>query len=185
LHTDWAGDARRLPLNQALAEARELAEHREKTVMSTKPDPIPKEYHAVTPYLVVKGAAAAIEFYRKAFSATETLRLDLPGGKIGHAEIRIGDSIVMLADEFPDMGFSSPETIGGTPVSLHLYVEDVDAVFQKAMTLGCKELKPLQDQFYGDRTGTLQDPYGHVWTVATHIEDVSLEEVKNRLPKSS
>lgn len=151
--------------------------------MSSPAKPIPDGYHSVTPYLIVKDAPAAIEFYRKAFGARETMRLEMPGGKVGHAEIRIGNSIVMLADEFPDMGFKGPRTVGGTPVSLLVYVEDVDAIFSRALELGCRELKPLRDQFYGDRSGTLEDPHGHVWTVATHIEDLSLEEVKARMAR--
>lgn len=149
-------------------------------VMTGTVKPIPDGYHSVTPYLVVKGAAAAIEFYKKAFGATELFRMDAPEGKIGHAEIKIGDSPIMLADEFPGMGYVSPTTLGGTPVSLMIYVDDVDTVFPKAIAAGGDQLKPLQDQFYGDRSGTLKDPFGHVWTVATHKEDVALEEMEKR-----
>ena len=142
--------------------------------------PIPDGYHSVTPYLVINGAAEAIDFYKKAFGATELFRMD-HGGKIGHAEIKIGDSPVMLADENPDMGYVGPQALGGTPVSLMIYVEDVDTIYKKAIASGAAELKPLQDQFYGDRSGTLKDPYGHIWTVATHKEDVTPEEINKRV----
>jgi len=141
--------------------------------------PTPEGYHSVTAYLVMKGAAEAIEFYKKAFGATELFRMEHEG-KIGHAEIKIGDSPVMLADEHPEMGFVGPKTLGGTPVSLMIYVDDVDTVFNRAIAEGGVEMKPLQDQFYGDRSGTLTDPFGHVWTVATHKEDVSPEEMSQR-----
>ena len=142
--------------------------------------PIPEGYHSVTPYLVMKNAAAAIEFYKKAFGAVELLRMAAPGGKIGHAEIKIGDSPVMLADEYPDMGFKGPESLGGTPVSLMIYVDDVDKIYPQAITAGGKEVRPLQNQFYGDRSGTLTDPFGHVWTISTHVEDVPEEELAKR-----
>ena len=146
--------------------------------MKTKP--IPDGYHTATPYLIVNGAAQALEFYKKAFGATEMMRFPGPGGKVMHAEIKIGDSPIMLADEAPEMGARSPKTIGGTPVSLLLYVEDVDAWASKAVAAGAKVQRPVQDQFYGDRTGTFEDPFGHVWSIATHKEDVSLEEMKKR-----
>ena len=142
--------------------------------------PIPAGYHSVTPYLVMKNAAAAIEFYKKAFGAVELLRMAAPGGKIGHAEIKIGDSPVMLADEYPDMGFKGPESLGGTPVSLMIYVDDVDKIYPQAIAAGGKEVRPLQNQFYGDRSGTLTDPFGHVWTISTHVEDVPEEELAKR-----
>jgi PhnB protein len=142
--------------------------------------PIPDGYHSVTPYLIVQGAGRAIEFYKKAFGATEVMRFDGPGGRIGHAEIRIGNSPVMLADEYPDMGFRSPQALGGAGVSLMVYVEQVDAVFKRAIAAGAKELRPLTNQFYGDRSGTLQDPFGHVWTIATHLEDIAPEEMRKR-----
>ena len=142
--------------------------------------PIPEGYHSVTPYLVMKNAAAAIEFYKKAFGAVELLRMAAPGGKIGHAEIKIGDSPVMLADEYPDMGFKGPESLGGTPVSLMIYVDDVDKIYPQAIAAGGKEVRPLQNQFYGDRSGTLTDPFGHVWTISTHVEDVPEEELAKR-----
>ena len=147
-------------------------------------DPIPPGYHTATPYLIIKGAAQAIEFYKRAFGATELMRLADPTGNIGHAEIKIGDSPVMLADEFPDMGFRSPQAYGGSPVGILLYVKDVDAYFQKAVSAGAKVMRPVKDQFYGDRTGTLVDPYGHVWSIATHIEDVTPEEISRRFESS-
>jgi PhnB protein len=142
--------------------------------------PIPEGYHSVTPYLIVKDAARALEFYKKAFGAKETMRMAGPGGKIGHAEIRIGNSAVMLADEFPQMGASSPQTLGGSPVGLMIYVEDVDSRFNQAVAAGATVERPLKDQFYGDRSGTLVDPFGHKWTIATHKEDVSPEEMQRR-----
>ncbi|HEV8471575.1 MAG TPA: VOC family protein [Methylomirabilota bacterium] len=142
--------------------------------------PIPEGHHVVTPYLCIKGAADAIEFYKKAFGATEVMRLAQPDGRIGHAELQLGDSRVMLADEFPDMNFRGPHSIGGTAVHLHLYVEDVDAVVGRAVGVGAKVLRPVQDQFYGDRSGSVADPYGHVWHVATHKEDLSMEEIRRR-----
>ncbi|HEX9302848.1 MAG TPA: VOC family protein [Thermoanaerobaculia bacterium] len=145
--------------------------------------PIPEGYHSVTPYLCIKGAAAALEFYKKAFGAKELMRMPAPGDKIGHAEIQIGDSHVMLADEFPEMGFLSPQSVGGSPVMMHLYVEDVDATANKAVAAGAKVTKPVADQFYGDRSGQLQDPFGHNWYVSTHKEDVSPEEMKARSAK--
>src|SRR5436309_15497214 len=129
--------------------------------MANKPKPIPTGYEAATPYLCVRGAARAIEFYKQAFGATELARLADPNGKIGHAEIKIGAAPIMLADEFPEMGFRSPQSIGGSPVMIHLYVEDVDAVARQAVAAGAKMLRPVQDQFYGDRSGTLADPFGH------------------------
>jgi PhnB protein len=146
--------------------------------MSVKP--IPDGYHSVTPYLSIKGAADAIEYYKKAFGAVELFRMAAPDGKIGHAEIKIGDSPIMLADEYPEMEFVSPKTLGGSPVGLMIYVDDVDTVYKRSIAAGGQEVKPLQDQFYGDRSGTLKDPFGHVWTVATHKEDLSEEEMKKR-----
>ena len=149
--------------------------------MSSKVKPIPDAYRGATPYLICRGASDAIEFYKKAFGATETFRLAAPGGKIGHAEIRIGKhAIVMIADEHPDMGARSPQTIGGTPVSVYIYVEDVDAVARQAEAAGAKLLRPVADQFYGDRSVHLEDPFGHRWGFATHKEDLSFEEIKKR-----
>ncbi len=142
--------------------------------------PIPAGYHTATPYLIIKGAAEAIEFYKQAFGAEEVLRMEQPNGKLGHAEIKIGDSHIMMADEVPEMGFRGPETLGGSPVGILLYVKDVDSMFAQALAAGGKELKPLADQFYGDRSGTLTDPFGHVWTIATHVEDVPPEELNRR-----
>ena len=147
--------------------------------MSVKP--IPDGYHSVTPYLIIKGAAAAIEFYKQAFGAIELMRMPGPDDKIGHAEIKIGNSPVMLADEHPDMGFRGPQSLGGTPVSLMIYLEDVDMVFARSIAAGATVLRPIQDQFYGDRSGTLTDPFGHVWTIATHKEDLSPEEIAQRV----
>ena len=148
--------------------------------MTGKVKPIPEGYHSVTPYLIIKGAADAIEFYKKAFGAIELFRMAQPGGKIGHAEIKIGDSPIMLADEFPEMKYVGPKTLGGSPVSLMIYVKDVDNVFNQAIAAGGEQQKPLQDQFYGDRSGTLKDPFGHVWHIATHKEDVTPEEMHKR-----
>ena len=142
--------------------------------------PIPEGYHSVTPYLCINGAVEALEYYKKAFGATELFRME-HDGKIGHAEIKIGDSPLMLADEFPGMGFLSPPTLGGSPVGIMIYVDDVDTVFQRAIDAGAVQKKAVQDQFYGDRSGTLTDPFGHVWTVATHKEDVSPEEMDRRM----
>jgi PhnB protein len=142
--------------------------------------PIPDGYHSVTPYLIVRGCARAIEFYKTAFGATELSRMEAPGGTIGHAEIKIGDSPVMLADENPDWGARGPDTFGGSPVQLMIYVEDCDSVFRRAVDAGATEVRPLQDQFYGDRSGMLKDPFGHSWTIATHKEDLSPEELQRR-----
>src|SRR5688572_2590764 len=143
--------------------------------------PIPNGYHSVTPYLIIKNAAAAIEFYKRAFGATELYRLDGPGGTVAHAEVQIGDSRVMVSDEWPDFGALGPESRGGTTVGFCIYVEDCDAAFEKAVAAGGRAEKPVQDQFYGDRSGTIVDPFGHKWTLATHIEDVSMEEIERRM----
>jgi PhnB protein len=142
--------------------------------------PIPKGYHDVTPYLSVQGAAQAIEFYKKAFGAAEVMRMPGPEGKLGHAEIRIGGSRVMLSDEYPEMDFMGPQTRGGTSVHLHVYLKDVDRVVERAVAAGAKLLRPVEDKFYGDRSGSVQDPFGHVWHVATHVEDVPPKEMKKR-----
>ncbi len=148
--------------------------------MTSRVKPIPEGYHTATPYLIIKGAARAIEFYKKAFGATELMRMAQPDGRIGHAEIRIGNSPIMLADEVPEMGHRSPQSLGGSPVSILLYVEDVDALFNQAVSAGAKVQKPVQDQFYGDRIGGVTDPFGHVWYIATHKEEVSPEEMRKR-----
>ena len=137
--------------------------------MATKS--IPDGYHSVTPYLIIKGAAAAIDFYKRAFGATELMRMPSPDGRIGHAEIKIGDSAIMLADEHPQMGYKSPQSLGGAGVSMMVYVDRVDDVFKRAVETGAKEMQPVKDQFYGDRSGTFGDPFGHVWTISTHKED--------------
>jgi PhnB protein len=146
---------------------------------------IPDGYHSVTPYLFIRGAGGAIDFYKKVFDAKEIMRVAGPIGQIMHAEIKIGDSIIMLADENPKTGAMSPQTAGGISVSLHLYLESVDDVVQKAVDGGAKLLHPVQNQIYGDRSGTLIDPFGHMWSVATHVEDVSPEEMKKRMAAAS
>lgn len=145
-----------------------------------KTKPIPDGYHTVTPYLIVDGAARAIEFYVRAFNAKESMRMPGPGDKIMHAEIKIGTSPIMLADEFPKSNALSPKSTGGSPVILMLYVEDVDALFAQALAAGARVERAVQDQFYGDRTCTVIDPFGHRWTIATHIEDVSRDEIDRR-----
>jgi PhnB protein len=142
--------------------------------------PVPEGYHTATPYLIVHDAARALDFYQRAFGAKELMRFAAPDGKIGHAEIRIGDSVIMLADEYPDMGYRSPRALGGSPVSVMLYIEDVDARFARALAAGAIQTRALENQFYGDRTGTLTDPFGHVWTLATHVEDVPPDELQRR-----
>jgi PhnB protein len=146
---------------------------------------IPKDYNTVTPYLVIKGAAQAIEYYKKVFGATETVRMNGPDGQVGHAELKIGSSHIMLADENPRMGqgHTSAATIGASPVSLYVYLPDVDSVVRRAVAEGAKILKPVEDQFYGDRSGFIQDPFGHFWSVATHVEDVSAKEMEERMKK--
>ena len=147
---------------------------------------IPKDYNSVTPYLVVKDAAKAIDYYKKVFGATETVRMNGPDGKVGHAELKIGNSHIMLADENPSMGqgHSSAASIGASPVSLYLYIPDVDRVVERAVSAGAKILKPVQDQFYGDRSGFIEDPFGHLWGIATHVEDVAPQELEERAKKA-
>ena len=142
--------------------------------------PVPEGYPRVTPYLIVDGAGAAIDFYTSVLGATERMRMPAPEGRIGHAELELGNSVIMLADEHPEMNAAGPKRVGGTPVSLHVYVEDADAVFARALDAGAKELQPLEDKFYGDRGGSFEDPFGHHWNVATHVEDVSEEEMSRR-----
>ena len=146
--------------------------------------PIPEGYRSVTPYLCCRNAGAAIDFYKKAFGATEVMRMGAPDGKVGHAEIQIGDSRVMLADEFPEMGFRSPQSLGGSPVMIHLYVGDVDATAETAVAAGAKIVRAVEDQFYGDRGGQLDDPFGHKWYVSTRKEDISSEEMQRRAAKA-
>ncbi|HET6576661.1 MAG TPA: VOC family protein [Fimbriiglobus sp.] len=143
--------------------------------------PIPDGYHTVTPYFTVRNAAAALEFYKKAFGAVELMRFDMPDGGVAHAEIQIGDSKVMFGDECPVMGNKSPQSLGGTTGGLCIYVANCDAMFAKALATGATVMKPMADQFYGDRSGTVIDPFGHAWTIATHKEDVSLDEMKARM----
>ena len=143
--------------------------------------PIPEGYHSVTPYLYLRDAAAAIEFYQKAFDAVELFRMPMPDGNIGHAEIKIGNSHVMLADEMPEMGITGPAALNGTSVGLCIYLENVDQQFEQAVAAGGEVLRPLTNQFYGDRSGTLKDPFGHTWTLATHVEDVPPEEMQKRM----
>lgn len=150
-----------------------------------KVKPVPAGYHAVTPYLSLRGAAEAIDFYKKALGAKELMRMPGPDGKIGHAEIQIGDSRVMLADEYPEMNFTGPASYGGTSVHLHVYLPNVDAQVAKALKAGAKLVRPVKDQFYGDRLGTIEDPFGHVWHLATHIEDLSKAEMKKRAAKAA
>jgi len=147
--------------------------------------PIPEGYHTLTPYLIIRGAADAIEFYKKALGATELFRFPAPDGKIGHAEIKIGDSPIMVADEYPEMGYKGPQSLGGSPVSLMIYVADVDTVFNRAVAAGASVKEAVSDKFYGDRIGTLTDPFGHVWHISTHKEDVSIEEMERRAKAAS
>jgi PhnB protein len=142
--------------------------------------PIPDGYPRVTPYLIIDGASSAIDFYRSVLGATERMRMPSPDGRVGHAELEIGDSLIMLADEFPEMEARSPKTVGGTPVSLHVYVEDADSVFDRAIQAGARALQPVEDKFYGDRSGQFEDPFGHQWNVATHVEDVPPDEMAAR-----
>jgi PhnB protein len=143
--------------------------------------PIPDGYHSITPYLIVDGAAAALEFYKTAFGAVELFRMPMPDGKLAHSEFQIGDSRLMMGDESPTMGFRGPKSLGGSAISLCIYVDNVDSLAERAIAAGVKVLRPVQDQFYGDRTGTFEDPYGHVWTIMTHTEDVTAEEMNQRM----
>ena len=147
--------------------------------------PIPDGYPRVTPYLIINGANSAIEFYSEVLGAKERMRMGAPDDKVGHAELEIGDSVVMLADEFPEMGARGPKVVGGTPVTLYVYVEDVDEVFERALQAGAKELRAVEDKFYGDRSGEFEDPFGHRWSVATHVEDVPPEEMAERMAAAS
>jgi PhnB protein len=142
---------------------------------------VPAGHHTVAPYLAVKDGVKALEFYKEAFGAVEAYKLVMPDGRLGHAEIRLGDSVIMLSDEFPEYGGKAPPTLGGSPVSIHVYVDDVDAFVKRAVAAGAKERRPVADQFYGDRSGQVEDPYGHLWWIATHKEDVSPEEMQKRV----
>ena len=148
-------------------------------------DPIPDGYQRVTPYLHVDGAEAAIDFYTRILGAKERMRMPAPQGKIGHAELELGDAVIMLADEFPDMNVQGPKTVGGTPVTLHVYVEDVDGTFEEALNAGATSVRDVEDQFYGDRAGQFEDPFGHRWSIASHIEDVPPEEMEKRMAEMS
>jgi PhnB protein len=158
--------------------------------MPTQVKPIPDGYSSITPYLSIKGAKEAIAFYQRALGAQEVYKLEMPDGRIGHAELQIGSSRVMLADEMPEMPdivVRSPSTVRGTTVGFNVYLEDVDARFAQAVAAGAKVKRPVQNQFYGDRSGTVEDPYGHIWTLSTHVEDVSPDEIMRRMaamPKS-
>jgi PhnB protein len=149
--------------------------------VATATKPVPEGYHSATPYLIVKGAAEAIDFYQRAFGATELLRMADQKGAIAHAEIKIGDSVIMLADENPNVGYRGPRSLGGSTVSILLYVADVDDTFARALEAGARAQRPVANQFYGDRSGTLEDPFGHFWTISTHVEDVAPEEMKRRV----
>lgn len=151
--------------------------------MANQARSIPEGQDAAIPYLAVKDGSKAIDFYKKAFGATEVFRTADPSGKIGHAELKIGGGRIFLADEYPERGFVSPRTLGGSPVMMHLYVEDVDSVAKKAVAAGAKEVQKVENQFYGDRGGKFEDPFGHQWWIATHVEDVSPEELKTRAKK--
>ena len=144
-------------------------------------NPVPDGYHSATPYLIVDGAARAIDFYKRAFDATELMRIPASGDRIGHAEIKVGDSVIMLADEHPDIHARGPQHYGGSPISILLYVDDVDALFKQAIAAGGTETRPVADQVYGDRSGSLKDPFGHSWHLSTHVEDVSMEELDRRM----
>jgi PhnB protein len=148
--------------------------------MNAKVKPIPEGYRSITPYLTVKNAAAALDFYKQVFDAKERFRMADPGGRIGHAEFTIGDSLIMLSDEYPDMGALGPQSLGGTPMAIQLYVEDVDAVVEGAVKAGARLERPVENQFYGDRAGMLIDPFGHKWWVSTHVEDVPPQELERR-----
>jgi PhnB protein len=152
--------------------------------MTSNVKPIPDGYHSLTPYISIKGAAKAIEFYKRAFGATVEVYMGMPDGRVGHAELQIGDSRLMLADEMadmPDAVAKSPESLGGTTFGLNLYLPDVDAQVQRAVEAGATVKRPVKTQFYGDRSGTIEDPFGHIWTLSTHVEDVSAEEMKKRM----
>jgi PhnB protein len=164
---------------------RSKAQAKKAAVQQKKVQPVPAGYHSVTPYLSIRGAAQAIEFYKKALGAKEVMRMPGPDGKVGHAELQIGDSRVMLADEYEAIGFLSPQARGGTTVTLHVYVKDADAMVARASAAGAKITRPVEDQFYGDRTGSIEDPFGHVWHFATRKEALSMAELKKRAAKAA
>lgn len=167
--------ARKKMTKRTVKKARKKAgANRSKTKLSAQP----KGYHSITPYLITQNARDAIDFYKRVFGAKEVMRLEQPNGKVGHAELRIGDAKIMLADEFPEMGSRSPEAFGGTAVGIHVYVKDVDAVVDRAVSAGAMLMRPVENMFYGDRIGTVVDPYGHKWHVSTHIENVPLARIK-------
>lgn len=168
------------PQSKVKAKAAKATRKLKKAVKRAKAQPIPKGYHIVTPHIVVRGASEAIEFYKAAFGAKERNRMAGPDGKLMHAEIQIGDSILMLSDEFPEMGSRSPQSLGGSPSGLMIYTKNVDALFERATKAGAKVQMPVADMFWGDRYGKLEDPYGHSWAVATHIEDLSNKEMQKR-----
>ena len=146
---------------------------------------IPEGYHSVTPYLIFSGASDAIAFYKRALGAEEVMRMADPGGRIHHAEIKIGDSRIMMADEHPELQALSPKTVGGSPVSIHLYVADVDGAVERAVAAGAKLVRPVADQFYGDRVGGIEDPFGYRWFIATHKEDLTMDEIHRRAAAQS
>lgn len=148
--------------------------------MSNKVAPIPEGYNSITPYMFVNDGTKAIDYYKQAFDAEEVMCMKDPDGKVAHAELKVGDSKIMLADEYPEMGARGPEAYGGSPIALHLYVKDVDAVAKKAVDAGGTLTKPVENAFYGDRNGAVRDPFGHTWYISTHIEDVSEEEMRKR-----
>jgi len=152
--------------------------------MKTKSKFIPDGFHTVTPYLAVNNASDAIEFYKRAFGAKERVRMPMPDGKVGHAELQIGNSIIMLGEECPEHGATSPQTLGGTPVGLALYVEDVDKAFGRAVQAGASVKEPVTDKFWGDRAGSIQDPFGHKWSLLTHVEDVPPDEMEKRMAEA-
>jgi PhnB protein len=176
--------AKKQPRRKA-AKSRKSAKSKPRRKVAKPVKPIPDNYPTVAPYLSVAGAANAIEFYKKAFGAKERFRLAAPEGRIMHAELTIGNGLVMMADEFPDMGFLSPQAIGGSPVTIHVYVKDVDALAERAIAAGAISLRPVADQFYGDRSGTFKDPFGHIWNFATHKENVSKKEMQKRFDAMS
>jgi PhnB protein len=164
------------PAEKAGSKSARGAASRKKAVKA-----IPAGYTSVTPYLIINGAGRAIDFYKRAFGATEMVRMPMPDGRVGHAELKIGNAVVMMADEFPERGHKSPSTLGGTSGSILLYVPDVDSMFAQAIRAGAREVMPVIDQFYGDRSGFIEDPFGHQWTIATHTEDVSPQEMERRM----